>query len=184
MSGPIALFKEAPQSQKEANEIAMKYCKKKDTQELFDTLFDMKRVKKGDLQEAIFDFEHGQYKSCALLLFSIIDAMLIRMQREEDRKKRNRLRPSGIAAAKNILSRVKQENTDEETFYHIVYFENLFVCFETMFARGNDFVEQPNVINRNFLDHGMMIGKVRRRDCIQLFMLYFNFLQFLEEKLG
>lgn len=37
-------------------------------------------------------------------------------------------------------------------------------------------------MNRNFVDHGMLHRKVRRMDCIQLFLAYYNFLMF-EERL-
>lgn len=36
-------------------------------------------------------------------------------------------------------------------------------------------------MNRNFVDHGMLHRKVRRIDCIQLFLVYYNFLTFEEQ---
>ena len=56
----------------------------------------------------------------------------------------------------------------------------LFACLEKVFEGGKDFKNQPDVINRNFLDHGMMTKKVRKKDCIQLFLLYYNMLELLD----
>ena len=46
---------------------------------------------------------------------------------------------------------------------------------KTFFDHGNDFKIQPEVINRNFVTHGMLHRNVSRRDCIMLFLLLYNF---------
>ena len=52
--------------------------------------------------------------------------------------------------------------------------------FGEVFEKGNDFRKQPEVLNRNFLDHGMLTRKVTRKDCVQLFLLYYNILELLD----
>ena len=47
------------------------------------------------------------------------------------------------------------------------------------FEHGNDCKEQPMVLNRNFLGHGMLYRKVIRKDCVMLFLLLYNFTMFL-----
>ena len=50
-----------------------------------------------------------------------------------------------------------------------------------MNLNGDDFVKEPDVINRNFVGHGMNRRKVRRKDCIQLFLALYNVVDMTEE---
>ena len=50
----------------------------------------------------------------------------------------------------------------------------------SIFADGDDFKKQPKIVNRNFIGHGMLTSNVKKRDCIQLFLLYYNFLSFFD----
>lgn len=59
--------------------------------------------------------------------------------------------------------------------------EGLFYALDVFYKGGDDFKEQPDIMNRNFVDHGMLHRKVRRIDCIQLFLVYYNFLTFEEQ---
>ena len=54
---------------------------------------------------------------------------------------------------------------------------NLISCLYIFYESHQGFQNEPqNVINRNFIMHGMGHRKVLRRDCIQLFLLYYNVL--------
>lgn len=176
-NAPISFYFKPPIDIKEANRKALKYCRKKDMEELFEKMKSISRIKQSDLGEAIFCFENKKYKSCAMILFALMDSKLIRLQKEEDKKKRKN-RPSGKQAANNIKKRLSSEV--EGTFYLVLEYINLFSCFEVVFKSGNDFKKQPEVINRNFLDHGMFTRDVKRMDCVQLFLLYYNFMKMLE----
>lgn len=176
-NAPISFYFKPPIDIKEANRKALKYCRKKDMEELFEKMKSISRIKQSDLDEAIFCFENQKYKSCAMILFALMDSKLIRLQKEEDKKKRKN-RPSGKQAANNIKKRLSSEV--EGTFYLVLEYINLFSCFEVVFKSGNDFKKQPKVINRNFLDHGMLTRDVKRMDCVQLFLLYYNFMKMLE----
>ena len=175
----INLYNQPPQTQKEANEIAMTYCKNKDMVNLFEDTKKLKGVKTKDFEEAVFAYQNKKYKSCAMLLFSLIDAKLIRMQTEED-KGNKRYRDCGKRAVKNIEKRLAQECDINNTLFLMLSYKNLFACLLKFFDDGNDFKEQPALANRNFIDHGMLTKNVRKRDCIQLFLLYYNFLEFFE----
>ena len=121
-----------------------------------------------------------QYKSCAMLLFSLLDAKLIRMQRKEDSDPKSKRRSSGTPAIRKIKKRVEEEQDINKKFFLLLSYTNLFACIETLFEDAKDFKKQPTLINRNFLQHGMLTRKVKKRDCIQLFLLYYNFLEFFE----
>ena len=176
-NAPYYLYNTLPLDQKNANKVALGYCKEADMQELFILLHKVKGVKKLDLEEAIFDFQNKRYKSCALLLFSAIDAKLIRAQRNDD-KRRGR-RASGKAAGECLFNRIKKEHdVDRQIFLALSYY-NLQSCLQKIFEDGRDFIKQPEVINRNFVNHGMITKKVTRKDCIQLFLFYYNLLGLL-----
>ena len=71
---------------------------------------------------------------------------------------------------------------DEEYFlYHMLYATGLLSCLNTFFADGHYFRHEPDVINRNFIDHGMYRRRVRKKDCIQLFVALYDLIEFLED---
>lgn len=176
----LSLYNNAPKSQQEANKIAMTYCKNSDMLKLFKNIRTLKGVNIKDFDEAIFDYEHKQYKSCAMILFSLLDAKLIRMQRKSDINPKTKRRDSGIRAAENIKNRIENELDIEKKFFLLLSHKNLFSCLSAFFVGGDDFKVQPLLANRNFVDHGMLTKNIRKRDCIQLFLLYYNFLEFFE----
>lgn len=175
---PLRGFGDCPVDIKEANKIALKLCTGREMERLFDILRGMDGVKKTDLEEAIFDFKHKQYKSCALVLFGLIDAKIIRLQRKDNGP--NGRRAVGKRAANKVMQKIKNEQNLEKRFFLLLDYENILACFNTVFADAEDFRKQPVVINRNFVDHGMMTKKVIRKDCVQLFLLYYNLLMFLD----
>ena len=171
------IFEYMPIDKKSAEAIALKQCSGQKMEQIFEIISETKRVKKIDFEEAVFDYNHKQYKSCAFILFSLVDAVLIRLQKKSDLNgKRRKVGLSAVSEAK------KRTETDINTqmLFIAIFYTNLFACLEKVFEGGKDFKNQPDVINRNFLDHGMMTKKVRKKDCIQLFLLYYNMLELLD----
>ena len=182
-------FNTAPTSSKEANEKALSCFRTKKQMEEFWKAFDsVEKIKRSDFEEAIKDFDNRCYKSCAMMLYSLIDGRLIRLQggpktekeKLESAKKTKRKpgRYSGAAAVNRINNKYNEVHEDDikVCFFSNLTRENLFCALAVLYANGNDFKEQPAVMNRNFVDHGMLHRKVRRMDCIQLFLAYYNFL--------
>lgn len=172
------LFNSAPPDKKTADSVALKACSKKEMEELFDIIMRTKRVKKTDFEEAVFDYKYKKYKSCALVLFSLVDAMLIRLQKKSDSNGKGR--KVGFRAVKEVENRI-EEDVNKDLFFTVMFCTNISACLKKMFESGNDFKKQPEVINRNFLDHGMLTRRVSRKDCIQLFLLYYNMLELLDK---
>lgn len=172
---PWYLFCEHPKSIGEANVSVRKYHSSEAMEEIFSELR-MHKIKKEDLESAILCYRYKQYKACALLLFGIIDSKLIRKQQKGDGR-----RKSGEGAVRKI-QKAFEKCKDEESFYTMLKYVNLFACLSTFFANGNDFKKEPITINRNFIDHGMNSRSVRKRDCIQLFLLLKNLMDFMENK--
>ncbi len=169
-----ALFACNPGLEKEADRKALSKVK---VDRVIEAILEDPRVKRTDIEEAIHDFEDKRYKSCALILFSLIDAQLIRLQKKpKDPKKR---RPSGAGALPEVRKR-SGIGAHDEWLLSALFYVNVFACIETVFASGNDFKKQPSVINRNFVAHGMLWNKVTRKNCIQLLLLYYNMLEMLD----
>lgn len=85
-NAPFNLFKELPEDEPTANKLAMSYCDRDAMDFIFSGLAE-KKVKKKDLESAIFCYNNRQYKACALLLFGIIDSKLIKAQPKENNRK-------------------------------------------------------------------------------------------------
>lgn len=165
-----------PPLKADADKLALGYCR--ETEQLFNSLRESCGVKKSDLEEAIADFDGKRYKSCAMLLFSLIDAKLIRFQGRSNPSAKSR-RKVGKGAVE-LLQKQIETDSPQKGLFAAMFDANLFACLATVFADGKDFKTQPEVINRNFLDHGMMTVRVTRKSCIQIFLLYYNTLELLE----
>lgn len=171
-------FNKLPQNGDDAYKILKEYTNKENIENLFVELSQIKGIKKSDLNEAIECFKNRHYKACALIIFSIIDAKLIRSQPRKIESKRYR-RPAGKRAIKKLFENIEMRYIEETMLFTQLYQVNILEALKTVFEDANDFKQQPNIINRNFLTHGMMHRKVYRRDCVMLFFLLFNFYQYI-----
>lgn len=82
-------------------------------------------------------------------------------------------RLSGSRVAEKKLKNTNEQDI-ESALYILCAWQNVLSCIRTVFSDVKSFKEQPTVINRNILDHVMMSKLVRRNDCIQLFLPYYN----------
>ena len=172
-NAPFDCFDDLPASIEAANATMTPLCSKHEMEQLFEELHGQ-RIKKEDLDAAILCYNNRQYKACALILFGIIDAKLIRKQ-----KRGERYRPSGSKAAKRLREQF-EGGDNEKMLFTMLLCVNLFTCLETLFANADDFKVEPATINRNFVSHGMTRRPVRQRDCIQLFLALYNLMLFFE----
>lgn len=174
----LYVFSESPEDYNSANKIIRSLTNKEEMKQLFDKLLQLKGINKFDLAESIETFNQRKYKSCALILFTLIDALLIRSQNNGDRNRRG-LRPTGKRAGENIFERIKEKNDNNMIFLSLCAI-NLSEALNVLFDSGNDFRVQPKVINRNFLCHGMLHRRVSRKDCVMLFLFIYNFVSILD----
>ena len=175
---PIKLFYECPDTPAEADKIALAHYKKKGLETLFDDLH-RKRVRKCDLDEAIVCFQNRQYTACALILFSLIDAKLIRLHPKPQDDKR---RKTGAGAIFGYKKKYEANHNIDELFFRAFRYFNLFKCLEKMFEDTKDFTLESQIVNRNYIGHGMNYRQTRRKDCVQLFLVLYNLLTFLEHE--
>ncbi len=73
---PLVRFDKEPLSQEDADQQMMQYCTIENIRGMVAALIDI-NLDKDDLEEALFCYENGKYKSCTMLLFSLLDKMLI-----------------------------------------------------------------------------------------------------------
>lgn len=172
-NAPMSFYDNPPTDMKDANARVKHLCTMQGMESIFNRLRAQK-VNHEDLESAIFCFRNGQYKACALMLFGLIDAKLIRVQ------PRNKKREVGSKAV-HLLKTQFEGNKDEQVLYIMLFCSNLFACLETIFAYGNNFKDEPDIVNRNFADHGMNRRRIRKRDCVQLFLVLNNLMYFLSE---
>ncbi|MCI9450335.1 MAG: hypothetical protein HFE30_08835 [Clostridiales bacterium] len=118
--------------------------------------------RKKDIKEAIDCYNEKHYKACAMILFSIIDSRVIRLQNKKEK------RMTGVNAIIKFKDATKQQATGEGKLFLALNFANLFPCLLTMFDDTDNFTKKSTVINRNYLDHGMLYKTVRRKDCIRM----------------
>lgn len=164
-----------PTSPSDANTKVRPLCSAKNTKTLFNDLRNQK-IKKDDLESAIYCYNTRQYKACSLLLFGLIDAKLIKMQPKKEKERR--------AVGRGAVNWAKKQfdmNPNMQAFRIMLCYTNLFTCLETFYADGDNFKSEPFVINRNFVSHGMSQRRVRKRDCIQLFLALSNLAYCMED---
>lgn len=166
---PIRMFRQAPESLKDANESMRKYIGEKSISECFTHMREM-NIRKDDLEEAIADFNDKRYKSCAMILFGLIEGKLIRLQGRSDT-----WRKVGDKAAEEFYKKMSAKISDENgPFFYLLRVINVFSALQVIFANGDNFKKQPQILNRNFVDHGMLHRRVGRRDTVQLFYILYN----------
>ncbi len=101
---PSKFYYTPPLDIADANNHIKPYCSQPEIVRLFDRLHS-KKLRKSDLDSAIFCYQNRQYKPCALVLFGMIDAKLIRKQTTT-----GNFRPGGEKAAKNLKKKFEQMN--------------------------------------------------------------------------
>ena len=173
----LELFYDSPNNEIEAFKIVQPYINKGGMQFVFDVLLQMKHIRKSDLKEAIANYEDKRYKSCIMILFSLIDARIIRLQETKEGKRR----PSGYRGANSYFERVDADEMIEMSFADALYKYSILSSLSVVFETGDDLKKQPNVINRNFIDHGMLHRNVTQRDCKKVFLLLYNFVALVED---
>lgn len=169
-------FLSYPTSQADADKQMNRFCSNKALQNLWSMTRKLSSCKKSDFDEAVFAFEQKKYKSCVLLLFSLIDAKLIRFQKKSHDGSQIQV---GTGAIHYFEKRYQDEYTVDFPLLPNLLFFNTLVCLREIYKRYPNFGNMPHIVNRHFVAHGMSTKPVRKKDCIQLFYLYFNLLELL-----
>lgn len=163
------LFFTAPVDRHDVYKMISPYINKASMVDLFDILKSMKNIRKSDLKEAIADYEDRRYKSCIMILFALLDSRIIRLQDN------NKWRQLGYKGADEYFKELDANEMVELSFSDILYKFGILSTLNVVFEGGENFVDQPKQINRNFVDHGMLHRNVNQKDCKKIFLLLYNF---------
>ncbi len=164
-------FDNPPDTLEAADKQMLPYGKTAAMETLWEETKKESKCKKGDYNSAIFLFREKQYKACALMLFSLIDSCLIRFQSGHEGEK-----AVGRKAIEYLHKKVRGNPCFETTLLTYFVLFNVYSCLNVMYKSYKKFEGTPQIINRNFVVHGMTSKTVRKRDCVKLFYLYFNLL--------
>ena len=181
-NAPLKLLRSFPQDIKIANRLMRSYCTPSEMEQIFEEIKHERKIRLNDFNEAVVLFRQKNYKSCTLLLFSFIDAIILRAQ---PKKLRNNGSPQKREIGKSGLKVVLKDIDEAQSIERTIFLLKIYFCFmyayEEIYKSGGDFRKQFKIINRNFLSHGMLTRKVTRQDCVQVFLLYYNLLMFMDD---
>lgn len=167
----LNFFDDVPKTLEEADKAMSPYGNSAVMQMLWDDTRKERKCKKRDFDCATTLFTERHYKACALVLFALIDGLLVRFQ-----SNKNVSRKVGNIAIQRFKNKICANPNFDNTFLIYIEFFSVATCLETMYKPYPNFKGQPQVINRNFVVHGMATETVRRKDCVKLFYLYYNLL--------
>ena len=116
--------------------------------------------------EAIDDYDDKRYRSCVLILFSIIDRYLIYLVDGHDKV--------GNAAIANLCETLRGKRVNVAMGLRAW---GALSCVKVMYEKDKGFKNNHAVINRNFVAHGMWADPVTKKDCIQVIFLCWNLIE-------
>lgn len=164
------LFKNAPASHEYANNVMAEYM----TDEEIDSMVYALKVVDADIEElneALSCYNQGMYKACALLLFGIIENKTYRFGYLNEKKKVK----TGLTFAKQHKI---EKQYDSFTLQGVLV--NITETIKKIYSHGNDFKENMNIINRNYLAHGMSKRNISKLECFQVWCLAYSTLVLLD----
>ena len=144
---------------------------------LFDKLFGFNIGEKNSridryYKQAIFNYKNKCYFSCAVSLFPIIESYHQYM---------NNFNDNDFYKIKNNLESITEKMEDVKQIYviKITYYINLIKQFNNLaknyyFNTSLDRRNEPDIINRNRIMHGLFSREISQKDCLQLFCVISN----------
>ena len=144
---------------------------------LFDKLFGFNIIEENSridryYKQAIFNYKKGYYYSCAVSLFPIIESYHQYM---------NNFNDNDFYKIKNNLESITEKMEDVKQIYviKITYYINLIKQFNNLaknyyFNTSLDRRNEPDIINRNRIMHGLFSREISQKDCLQLFCVISN----------
>lgn len=123
-------------------------------------------------RQAIFNYKNKCYYSCAVSLFPIIESYHQYMTNFHENK---------FYRIKDNLGKIgdKIENVNQIYDINITYYINLVKQFNDLaknhyFNSSLDRKNEPEIINRNRIMHGVFSREISKKDCLQLFCVISN----------
>lgn len=156
-------------SQQETDDFFMRQLNDNTVQNLFSEI-EAITDEPDDISEAILDYQDGRYKSSAMILFALIDAILIQSNENEFKGRKDMPQKWGD----NLVI-----DKEKEIRFHDIHLAGVTTSLNELFRTIEKFIYPEHIINRNVLDHGMLRRKVTKKDCLQIFLLYRNMVKLI-----
>lgn len=170
----LDLWENIPQSQQEADKAALHYISKNDLFEIWQETSPIYANHRHIFTEACSCFENKCYTACASLLISLIDGTLISSKANTTQTNRK----TGSVAQKRVSTEILKDDVYRLPSHFHWELINFDTYINNLFEHANNFADEPQRINRNFLHHGMSKRKVLRKDCVKLFIAYKHVLSY------
>ncbi len=164
-----------PKDQIDADKKALGFFKIKDLILLWKSLKEMPFSKQeiNDINESINCFKYQNYKACTMVICALIDGIGIKLQ--HDNEIRLKVGKKAISGIEKRLTKTWNSNT----CFSYLSCKNLLKCLYRLYD-GNNFENEPNAYNRNYIFHGMSMRKVLRKDCIKLYLILYNLKDYID----
>lgn len=133
--------------------------------DLTKTILTIESIDQQYCKEAIACYKNKCYLACSSLLLSAIDSFFIAKNKLDSNGHKRTLNKS---LANDCLTETESERNFE---YFFIIQSNVLLMLAKLYDYGNDFENEPNHINRNFVNHGMVKRKVAKHDCVKLFII-------------
>lgn len=125
-------------------------------------------------EQAIFNYKHNNYYSCAVSLFPIIESyhQYINNYNEDDfyRIKNN------LTAVSDKMNKVNQIYNKKIEYYIKLVDQLNDLIGNHYFSISKSRTKEPEIINRNRIMHGLFTREISKKDCLQLFCVISNML--------
>lgn len=157
----------------EADSFMLQFCTSENMERIFSSLRNNEKIDKDDLEEVINCYNQKYYKSCSLLILSIIDGVLIKLQTQENKDRTTSL------ALKAIKSKYESNQRTDSKFFKVLQANMTFECAKKIYKYADNFKLDDICVYRNMISHGMRRTAVEKTDCIKVLLLLYNILQLL-----
>lgn len=166
---------EPPEKPTDADQKIMSECTNDNLEQFWKDIRNTQNCNVDDWDEAIANYKDKRYKSCALLLYSMIEHLLIQAQKQTNTEENWK---TGDKAYEKLEKYWHQQMNTLRSSVHKNFGEyinkNVYACFKVFFVSKKNFSLDDSFAYRNRLMHGMFSRKVELKDCMQLFFLYYN----------
>ena len=157
----------------DADTFMLQFCSSEDIARIFSNLRNHEKIDKNDLEEAINCYNQKYYKACSLLLLSMVDGILIKLQPQENKDRKT------STALSAINSKYESNQRIDPKFFKALQAITTVECSKNIYKYADNFKLDDTCIYRNMLSHGMRKTAVEKTDCIKVFLLLYNILQLL-----
>ena len=166
---PLDVIYDAPISFKDANDKMSVYYSEQIEKEIFEYL--ELRINSEYFKNAVELYSRGMYLSCAMALFAMTDFYCINVNSNTNKK-------VGFRAIKCLHEDVKKSDKIKDYIYLLFDAVNLISCLYVYFDDTENFTKNCEVLNRNYVMHGMHNKNVDKLECKKLFLLLYSLLKF------